>query len=170
MSRRRRGLQKDVSAIFSGVALQDVVHQDLGQASEPSKESPRRDRIGAPQTSTDTPDQGLDAHDILSPPYIEPEDQTPPELADPVADSASLDDFGRDEKIQQLKDAVSCAKDFSCLRSELGKLCKARLGKNGKVVQCLEGKKHKCSFRLSFLFKKLCRCPIRQYIAKHWGK
>ena len=170
MSRQRRGLQKDVSAIFSDVALQDVVYQDLGQESEPAKESPRRDRRSAPQTSTNAPDQGLDSHDILSPPYIEPVEPTPPEPADPVDDSKSLDDLGRDEKIQQLKATLPCAKDFTCLRSKLGKLCKARLGKNGKVVQCLEGKKHKCSFRLSFLFRKICRCPIRQYIAKRWGQ
>ena len=84
--------------------------------------------------------------------------------------SAATDDLDLDENVKELMASVPCTKDFTCIRSKLANLCKARLAQDGKVLQCLERKVHACSFRLSFLLKKICRCPMRQYIAKRWGK
>ncbi len=63
-----------------------------------------------------------------------------------------------------------CAEGFSCYKSGLKDLCRARLIRRGKVVQCLEPKKKPCDYRLSTLFKRLCQCPIRIRLAKKHKK
>jgi len=46
MARKKRGLQKNVSTIFAGVALQDVIHQglsrDLADRSRRHRKNPQR--------------------------------------------------------------------------------------------------------------------------------
>ena len=63
-----------------------------------------------------------------------------------------------------------CEKGFSCYVSGLKNLCKARVIRKGKAVQCLEPKKKPCEYRISAFFKKFCQCPIRIHIAKKHGK
>jgi hypothetical protein len=180
MARKKRGLQKSVSSIFSGVALQDVIHQGLSRDLSQQEKTPQKE--SATTTLAPTGLQGQDRGLLAEadPAQIEPQEQTPmdsvplvevPGSADDLmAAPAAPADLSHDARTKQLMASIPCRKHFTCVQSELANLCKAQLGRKGRVVQCLEGKKHACSFRLSFLFKKICRCPIRQYIAKRWGK
>jgi hypothetical protein len=170
MAREKRGLQKDVSSIFAGVALEDVIHQALPQdAGQPAKPIPE----GFPNTpfaAIDFPAPKVELVQEASLDSAIPQDQEAVMLANQTNASEQSDELSGDERVQQLMASVPCTKDHSCVQSNLASLCKAKLGRKGKVVQCMESKKNACSFRLSFLFKKICRCPLRQYIAKRWGK
>ena len=180
MARRKRGLQKSVSSIFAGVALQDVIHQGLSRDLSRQEQTPQKESATATLAPIDLRGQDRELPANVDQARIEPQEQTPMDLVDLVEAPGSSDglmaapavpaDLRHDEKVKQLMASIPCTKGFTCVQSELANLCKAQLGRNGKVVQCLEGKKHACSFRFSFLFKKICRCPMRQHIAKHWGK
>lgn len=180
MAGKRRGLQKDVSTIFTGVALQDIVHHGLGQASSPA---PGTARAKSDSTASTTPRVQTETPIPDSQPAAtEAEAQEPTPVASVkeaevssavqgLAEApAAVEDLDLDENAKALMASVPCTRDFTCVRSKLADLCKARLARDGKVLQCLERKMHACSFRLSFLFKKICRCPMRQYIAKRWGR
>ena len=180
MARKKRGLQKDVSSIFAGVALQDVIHQGLSRDLSRQEQTPQKESATATLAPIDLRGQDRELPANAGQARIEPQEQTPTGLVEVVEVPACADDLmaapavpadlSHDEKTKQLMASIPCTKDFSCVQSGLAKLCKAQLGRSGKVVQCLEGKKHACSFRFSFLFKKICRCPMRQHIARHWGK
>jgi len=180
MARKKRGLQKNVSSIFAGVALQDVIHQGLSGDLSQQEKTPQKESATTTFAPVDLRDQDRGLLAEADRARIVPQEQTPMDSVDLVEVSAASDDLmeaptasadlSHDEKIKQLMASIPCTKDFTCVRSGLDNLCKARLGQKGKIVQCLESKKHTCSFQLSFLFKKICRCPMRQYIAKRWGK
>jgi hypothetical protein len=170
MARKKRGLQKDVSSIFAGVALQDVIHQGLSQDPGQPAKTLQEESPSTAFTPIDFPAQEVALAHEASQECTIPQEQEAVTAADLTKAPELSDEVSRDDRVQQLMASVPCTKDHSCVQSNLANLCKAKLGRKGTVVQCLEGKKHACSFRLSFLFKKICRCPIRQYIAKRWGK
>ena len=180
MARKKRGLQKNVSTIFAGVALQDVIHQGLSRVLSRQEQTPQKEPATTTFAPVDLPGRDRELPANVDQARIEPQEQMPMDSVDLVEAPRSPDDLmsapavpadlSHDEKAKQLMASIPCTKDFNCVQSDLANLCKAQLGRNGKVVQCLEGKKHACSFRFSFLFKKICRCPMRQHIARHWGK
>jgi len=170
MACKKRGLQKDVSSIFAGVALQDVVHQGLPQAQGPQEETLQEESPGTAFTPIDVPVSEPGLPQTAAQECTSPQEQDAVTPADLTEDPEHTDTACHDSQVKQLMVSVPCAKDFTCVQSNFANLCKAKPGRKGKVVQCLEGKKHACSFRLSFWFKKICRCPMRQYIAKRWGK
>jgi hypothetical protein len=71
----------------------------------------------------------------------------------------------KDHDIEILMRTVKCSKDHTCYRSGYNILCKAKSLLNGHLVECLERDKP-CTFRFTFI----CRCAIRQYIARKYGK
>ena len=90
------------------------------------------------------------------------EDRTPEEsCGEDSVDQAILDTVNR------LTKDVQCEKRFTCIESGLKDLCKAQLILNGRLLRCLETKKHKCNARSRFLGYYLCTCKIRFYLAKN---
>ncbi len=170
MARKKRGLQKSVDSIFEGVALQDVIRQGLPRDLNPQEKAPQEEQVPTTNASTSVQDRDPDLPEAPADAPIAHQTQAALDSVDSLDAPESSDDVSQDDRIKQLMAAVSCAKDFNCVHSQLDNLCQARLGRKGKIVQCLEDKKPACSFRLSFILKKICRCPVRQHIARHWGK
>ncbi|MBP8304160.1 MAG: hypothetical protein KBE04_08555 [Phycisphaerae bacterium] len=75
----------------------------------------------------------------------------------------------RDEQIEALRVRVGCSQDHLCYRSGFSILCRARPILGGRWVECLE-RRSPCRHRLSLLGRALCRCAIRQVIARKHGK
>jgi hypothetical protein len=71
----------------------------------------------------------------------------------------------RDERIEALRHTVECTQDHLCYRSGFSTLCRARPMLGGYVVECLEQGSH-CFHRFPLLRRALCRCAIRQYVAR----
>ena len=94
-------------------------------------------------------------------------------VAEPESESGQASDDGAgfsDPRIEAQMKKQKCEKSFSCYTSGLEDLCKARVIRKGKTVQCLEPKKKPCAYRISTFFKRLCQCPIRIRIAKKHKK
>ena len=72
--------------------------------------------------------------------------------------------------LEKLIGDIKCPKDFKCTRSSLEDLCKADdIGKES-CLECLERNPQDCPFVIDAVSAKLCRCPLRVYIAKHLKK
>jgi hypothetical protein len=75
----------------------------------------------------------------------------------------------RDVRIEALMETVTCPRNHVCYRSGLQTLCRVRPLLGGCVMECIE-QGPPCSHRLSILRKALCRCAIRRYIARTFGR
>ena len=76
-----------------------------------------------------------------------------------------------EREIEQIMAGMECAKDFECYRSGFERLCKARDGGLKEHLWCMEeGVSRRCSYSLSFGKGMLCKCPLRVYLAKKFGK
>jgi hypothetical protein len=75
----------------------------------------------------------------------------------------------RDEHIKALTASVSCTKDHICYHSGLRTLCRAKPLLGGCLVECVQDDTS-CGHRFPILGKALCRCAIRQYIARKLGR
>jgi len=136
MSERRPRLPKDVSTIFSGTALPEEVACHC-QASHAS--SPRLPVLRL-----------IAADRRIAVPIVRVEAP-----AFPVPD----------EHIEVLMESVACTKGHVCYRSGFETLCKARPLLGGCLVECLEAGSS-CPHRHTFLHKAICKCAIRQHIAR----
>jgi hypothetical protein len=65
---------------------------------------------------------------------------------------------------------VSCPKLLQCYYTGLEVLCKARDIGLQALVECIEENPDKCPFSVSLGGMRICKCPIRVYIAKNIGK
>ena len=71
----------------------------------------------------------------------------------------------KDHNIEILMRSVKCFKDHICYHSGYRTLCRAKSLLGGHLVECLE-RDQSCAFRFTFL----CRCAIRRYIARKFGR
>jgi hypothetical protein len=71
---------------------------------------------------------------------------------------------------EEIMEGMQCPKDFKCTRFTLEELCKAAdIGKEN-CLECLERVPCDCPFVIDFGYARLCRCPLRVYIAKNLEK
>jgi hypothetical protein len=163
MSRSSGGLQKNVRSIFEDAAIPDDIQVTPG-AAEPATESapviepPKLEE--QPQTESTSVQEPSDS--ALEIPVGEPESES----GQAAGDGSGFSDSMIEAQMKKQK----CEKSFSCYKSGLEDLCKARVIHKGKTVQCLESKRKPCAYRISTFFKRLCQCPIRIRIAKKHGK
>lgn len=68
--------------------------------------------------------------------------------------------------IKDMRDKVSCSKDFVCFESGFERICKARDDGLKDYLICLESDPSQCNFALAFGTAYYCHCPIRVYISK----
>lgn len=72
--------------------------------------------------------------------------------------------------IEKIVGAMQCPKKFKCTRFAFEELCEAAdIGKEN-CLECLEKIPCDCPFVIDVGYTKLCRCPLRIYIAKNLGK
>jgi hypothetical protein len=160
MARSKGGLQRNVRSIFQDAAMPDDIHVTPAisdadtipaPAVSPPTEVPKDEAAPGPEACVSLPDASA----------IEPQSESC---------LASEDTGFSDPKIESQMKKQKCEKDFSCYKSGLKDLCKARVIHRGKTVQCLEPKTTPCAYRIFTFFKRLCQCPIRICIAKKHGK
>ena len=73
------------------------------------------------------------------------------------------------EKIKEILGDLKCAKLLKCVDSGLEELCKAQSIGSDEFMICLE-EGPECSFTLPFGKGYMCKCPVRIYIYKNYGK
>ena len=168
MSSRKGGLQRDIRSIFEDATMpDDILVKPPSETPTPTPTPP------APAAAVLDDPVDLPAEAEVEPDLVTPE--TAPEQI-PVVESVPTPDPGpeapdfSDRTIEGQMKKQRCEKDFSCYKSGLKDLCKARVIRKGKIVQCLEPKKKPCEYRIFTLFKRLCQCPIRIHIAKKHDK
>jgi len=74
------------------------------------------------------------------------------------------------DTVNRLKKDVPCEKDYACEQTKFQALCQAKLILHGRLLKCLESRKHKCKARSRFFGYHLCTCKIRYYLAKSLPK
>ena len=75
------------------------------------------------------------------------------------------------EHVEAIEDIIGwarCPKDFDCYRTGFEHSCKAAPVVDKDLVACREP--HACSFQIPIGDATCCSCPVRQYIAKHFGR
>jgi len=69
--------------------------------------------------------------------------------------------------IKEIAGGMHCPKDFKCTKFEVEDLCRAMdIGKEN-CLECLEKNPCDCPFVIDIGYARLCRCPLRIYIAKN---
>ena len=72
--------------------------------------------------------------------------------------------------IEKIIGGMRCPKDFKCTIFSFEELCKAEdIGKEN-CIECLERGPCDCPFVIDVGYARLCRCPLRIYIAKNLKK
>ena len=72
--------------------------------------------------------------------------------------------------LEKLVGGLECPKNFKCTRFSYEDLCKANdIGKDD-CLECLEKTPCDCPFVIDVVYARLCRCPLRIYIAKNLQK
>jgi hypothetical protein len=74
------------------------------------------------------------------------------------------------KKIDEIITGMHCPHDFRCYKSKFKKLSRIRMLVDGEVIECLEDKLCLCEHAMSFGDSYLCICPLRKYVAKHFGR
>jgi len=73
-------------------------------------------------------------------------------------------------QIEAVKSRMKCPRDFECEKSGFQKLGRRRIIGRGDLVECLEKRAAPCAFAMPFGDSYFCRCPLRLYVAKTFGK
>ncbi|MHC4692042.1 MAG: hypothetical protein ACYS67_04810 [Planctomycetota bacterium] len=75
-----------------------------------------------------------------------------------------------DSRIQEIMSGMQCHKDFECYKSGFENL--GRIGIVGDAIKavCLEEKAKTCNYGLAFGYGYICKCPLRNYIAKNFNR
>lgn len=75
-----------------------------------------------------------------------------------------------DNKIQDIIRDMQCPTDFECYKSGFENLSRAAIVGNAIKVVCLEEKAKTCNYGLSSGYGYICKCPVRNYIAKNFNR
>ena len=75
-----------------------------------------------------------------------------------------------DSKIQEIMRGMQCNVDFECYKSGFENLSKAGIVGDAIMVECLEEKAKTCNYALPFGYGYICKCPLRNYIAKNYNR
>ena len=75
-----------------------------------------------------------------------------------------------DCKIQEIMRSMQCNKDFRCYKSEFKNLSSVGIVGDAIKVVCLEEKAKTCNYGVSFGLGYICKCPLRDYIAKNFNR
>jgi hypothetical protein len=76
----------------------------------------------------------------------------------------------QDEKLEALMKEVDCPKGYTCVKSNLDRLCRARDHGLKKHLICLENDPGACPLASCYGSGYLCACPVRIYISKELRK
>ncbi|MBW8039002.1 MAG: hypothetical protein FVQ85_03285 [Planctomycetes bacterium] len=71
-------------------------------------------------------------------------------------------------QIQEIMKDMACEKDFDCYKSGFENLSKIEIVGDAILIECLEERAKTCKFGLPFGMGYICKCPLRNYIAKHY--
>jgi hypothetical protein len=77
------------------------------------------------------------------------------------------------EEIDEIQEYISkntCPFDFKCYKSGLEDVSSVMVDLRGNIIECLDENAKQCQRSLPFGSDHLCTCPLRRYIAKHFGK
>jgi hypothetical protein len=75
-----------------------------------------------------------------------------------------------DRKIQEIMNGMQCNRDFECYKSGFENLCQVMIIGDAKLVECLEQQAISCKRVFSFGLGYICKCPLRNYIAKNFNR
>jgi hypothetical protein len=72
------------------------------------------------------------------------------------------------KQIEEIIKEMDCPKDFECYKSGFEKLSEVGIVGDAKMIECIEESAKTCEFGLSFGLGFICKCPVRNYIAKNF--
>jgi hypothetical protein len=75
-----------------------------------------------------------------------------------------------DSKIQEIMSGMQCPTDFECYKSGFENLGRVGIVGDAIKVVCLEEKAKTCNYGLSLGHGYICKCPLRNYIAKNFNR
>ncbi len=75
-----------------------------------------------------------------------------------------------DSRIQKIMRDMECPSDFECYKSGFENLSRAAIVGNARMVVCLEEKAKTCNYGLAFGHGYICKCPLRNYIARNFNR
>ena len=74
------------------------------------------------------------------------------------------------DQVEQIINQMVCPRDFECYTSGFENLSDVGIVGDAKMVECIEERAQTCKFGVPFGLGVLCKCPLRNYIAKHFGR
>jgi len=64
------------------------------------------------------------------------------------------------KQIEEIIEGMECPKDFECYKPGFESLCKARIIRDGKLVECPDEQEQACHFRMPIGFGSFCKCQL----------
>ena len=72
--------------------------------------------------------------------------------------------------IEGIKSEMTCPKDFECCRSGFERLGNVGIIGDGEMIECIDENAGICEFGDFFGLGYLCKCPLRNYIARNFHR
>jgi len=73
-------------------------------------------------------------------------------------------------ELEKLASETRCNANHECIRSDLEELTKVEITADGRALFCLSEAAWQCHHSEPFGRAMLCTCPLRKYIAQHFGR
>ena len=73
-------------------------------------------------------------------------------------------------KIAEIMSGMKCSKNFKCARHKFERLCEAEDCGLDNYLKCVCENPELCDFSIPYGGNYYCKCPLRVYLAKKFGK
>ena len=74
------------------------------------------------------------------------------------------------KQIEEIIKEMDCPKDFQCYKSSFENLSEVGIVGDAKMVECIEESAKTCEFGHSFGLGFICKCPLRNCIARNFHR
>jgi hypothetical protein len=74
------------------------------------------------------------------------------------------------KQIEEIIKEMNCPKDFQCYKSNFENLIDVGIVSDAKMIECIEECAKTCEFGHSFGLGFICKCPLRNYIARNFHR
>jgi len=74
------------------------------------------------------------------------------------------------DQIEQIIKEMNCPRGFECYTSDFENLSDVGIVGDAKMVECIKADAQICEYGVPFGLGVLCKCPLRNYIAKQFRR
>ena len=73
-------------------------------------------------------------------------------------------------QIEEIIQRMDCPRNFECYQADFGSMGEVGIVGDAVMIECIEERGWKCEFGSPHGLGVICKCPLRNYIAKNFWR